>query len=384
MASERSSVLLVDDDDAVREAYSRVLTSAGFDVHPAPDGARALELLQRGGFDAVVSDISMPGMDGLQLLREVRRRDRDLPVILMTGRPTLETATRAIDYGVLKYLMKPVSRDDIAGAVRRAVRLYHLGRAKREALGALGTMTGEASDRAGLETSFDRALDSLWMAFQPIVSAAARQVFAYEALLRSEEPTLPHPGAVIDAAQRLGQLQRLGRAARRSAAEAFASSPPTCLLFLNLHPEDLLDDALFAETGELASMAERVVLEMTERSSLDLIPDVRDRVARLRAIGYRIAVDDLGAGYAGLATFVQMEPDFVKLDMSLIRGLHQSSLKRRLVRSMTSLCQEMGLGVVAEGVETPEERDSLVELGLDLLQGYHFSRPARPFATPSW
>lgn len=222
------------------------------------------------------------------------------------------------------------------------------------------------------------------MAFQPIVSAADRQVFAYEALLRSEEPTLPHPGAEIDAAQRLGQLPRLGRATRKSAAEAFAASPPACLLFLNLHPEDLLDDSLFAETGDLASMADRVVLEVTERSSLDLIPDVRDRVARLRAIGYRIAVDDLGAGYAGLASFVQMEPDFVKLDMSLIRGLHQSTLKRRLVRSMTSLCQEMGLGVVAEGVETPEERDSLVDLGLDLLQGFHFSKPARPFAQANW
>lgn len=377
-------MLLVDDDDAVRGVYSRVLTSAGFNVFPASDGAGALELLERGAFDAVVSDISMPGMDGVQLLREVRRRDRDLPVILMTGGPTLETALRAIDYGVMKYLMKPVSSENITEAVRRAVRLYHLGRAKREALRALGTMTGEASDRAGLETSFDRALDSLWMAFQPIVSAADRQVFAYEALLRSEEPTLPHPGAVIDAAQRLGQLRRLDRATRQSAADAFSSSPPACLLFLNLHPEDLLDDSLFAETGALASMADRVVLEVTERSSLDLIPDVRDRVARLRAIGYRIAVDDLGAGYAGLASFVQMEPDFVKLDMSLIRGLHQSSLKRRLVRSMTSLCQEMGLGVIAEGVETPEERDSLVDLGLDLLQGYHFSKPARPFAQANW
>ncbi len=193
MESERSSVLLVDDDDAVRGVYSRVLTSAGFNVFPASDGAGALELLERGAFDAVVSDISMPGMDGVQLLREVRRRDRDLPVILMTGGPTLETALRAIDYGVMKYLMKPVSSENITEAVRRAVRLYHLGRAKREALRALGTMTGEASDRAGLETSFDRALDSLWMAFQPIVSAADRQVFAYEALLRSEEPTLPHP-----------------------------------------------------------------------------------------------------------------------------------------------------------------------------------------------
>ncbi|MBK7583760.1 MAG: EAL domain-containing response regulator [Myxococcales bacterium] len=384
MEGSRRTVLLVDDDDAVRSAYLRVLTNAGFDVRAAADGESALQQLRNESFDAVVSDISMPGMDGVQLLREVRQHDRDLPVLLMTGRPSLETATQAIDHGVMKYLSKPVGADELTDAVRRATQLQQLGRAKREALRALGTMTGEGSDRAGLEASFERALESLWVAFQPIVSAADRQVFGYEALLRTEERTLPHPGAVIDAAERLGQLPRLGRVVRQRAAEAFAASDPTWLLFLNLHPEDLLDETLLDAGGPLSTLAGRIVLEITERMSLDSVPDARARVARLRSFGYRIAVDDLGAGYAGLASFVQMEPDFVKLDMSLIRDVHKSSLKRRLVRSMTSLCQEMGLGVVAEGVEIPEERDALVDLGLDLLQGYHFARPAQPFAQPTW
>lgn len=384
MESGQPRVLLVDDDDAVRTAYARVLRAAAFDVRPAADGPSALGLLSSSAFDAVVSDISMPGMDGVQLLREVRRRDRDLPVILMTGMPTLESATSAIDYGVMKYLMKPVEASVLAESVQRAVRLHQLGVAKREALLALGTMTGEGSDRAGLETSFERALGSLWIAFQPIVSAADRGVFGYEALLRSDEPALPHPGSVLDAAERLNELERLGKTVRERAVKELAGAQPTHVLFLNLHPEDLLDDSLFSEQSELTPHAPRIVLELTERASIDRVPDVRERVARLRALGYRIAIDDLGAGYAGLASFVQLEPDFVKLDMSLIRGLHQSSLKRRLVRSMTSLCQQMGLGVVAEGVESVEERDTLVELGLDLLQGYHFAKPARPFVQPVW
>lgn len=378
------NVLVVDDDDLVRGAYARVLQGSGFHVHLVASGQDALAVLGSVELDAVLSDISMPGMDGVQLLRQVRQRAPDLPVLLVTGLPSLETATEAIDYGVMKYLTKPVAPDKLVDAVERACRLSRLGRAKREALRELGSVIGEGSDRAGLEASFERALASLWVALQPIVSATDHQVFGYEALLRTEEPTLPHPGAVLDAASRLGQLPRLGRLVRARAVEAFAVAEPTWLLFLNLHPQDLLDESLLDLGEPMTSLAERIVFELTERVSLDQVPGARERLARLRSFGYRIAVDDLGAGYAGLASFVQMDPEFVKLDLSLVRDVHQSGIKRRLVRSLTAVCQDMGLGVIAEGVESPEERDVLVGLGVDLLQGYHFAPPGRPLPIPAW
>ena len=106
----------------------------------------------------------------------------------------------------------------------------------------------------------------------------------------------------------------------------------------------------------------------------------------LFTIGYlpRIAVDDLGAGYAGLTSFAQLEPEFVKLDMSLVRDVHRVALKRKLIRSMTTLCKEMGIVVVAEGIETVEERDNVIALGCDLLQGYLFAKPGRPFPEVRW
>jgi EAL domain-containing protein (putative c-di-GMP-specific phosphodiesterase class I) len=131
-------------------------------------------------------------------------------------------------------------------------------------------------------------------------------------------------------------------------------------------------------------MADRIVLEVTERVSLDRIKDVRRRVQGLREIGFRIAVDDLGAGYAGLASFVQLEPDLVKLDMSLTRGVDKNATKQRLVSSMTQVCRDMGLLIVAEGVETAAERDTLCELGCDLLQGYFFGRPEAELRAPTW
>ena len=90
-------------------------------------------------------------------------------------------------------------------------------------------------------------------------------------------------------------------------------------------------------------------------------------------------VDDLGAGYAGLTSFAQLEPEVVKLDMSLVRGVHAQPTKQTLVRTMIAMCHELGMQVVAEGIETPQERDAIVEAGCDLLQGYFFARPGPAF-----
>jgi EAL domain-containing protein (putative c-di-GMP-specific phosphodiesterase class I) len=222
------------------------------------------------------------------------------------------------------------------------------------------------------------------MAFQPIVSWETRSLYGYEALVRSSEPTLPHPGALIDAGERLGKLKLLGRTIRAAAAKAFERAPDNALLFVNLHPHDLNDDAILDPDGPLTKLADRVVLEITERAAVADGQDVRDRVAALRSLGYRIAIDDLGAGYAGLTAFAQLEPEVVKLDMSLVRDVHTQSTKRKLIRSMTELCHDMGRIVVAEGIECVEERDVLAKLGCEMMQGYLFAKPGEPFPAVKW
>lgn len=161
-------------------------------------------------------------------------------------------------------------------------------------------------------------------------------------------------------------------------------APTDALLFVNLHALDLMDEALLSPTSPLSAVADCVVLEVTERTSLDEVTDPRPRIAELRRMGFRIAIDDLGAGYAGLTSFATLEPEFVKLDMSLVRDVHKSPMKEKLVGSITSLCKELGMMVVAEGVETALERDMLVALGCDLLQGYLLAMPGRPFPTFAW
>ena len=107
------------------------------------------------------------------------------------------------------------------------------------------------------------------------------------------------------------------------------------------------------------------------------------RMAQLRAMGYRIAVDDLGAGYAGLTSFAQLEPEVVKVDMSLVRGIDGSPTKQKLLESIIGLCRDLKIQIIAEGIETEPERDTLVRLGGDLCQGYLFAHPGRPFPVPN-
>jgi EAL domain-containing protein (putative c-di-GMP-specific phosphodiesterase class I) len=372
----RPRVLIADDEDLVRNALARLLERAGFDVTTVADGEEAARVAKAERFDAVVADVCMPGQDGVGLLRELRDHDADLPVILLTGAPALESAIAAVDLGAFTYLIKPVESSRVIDVVSKACRLRELAELKREALALhRGTALG-SSDRLTLHNEFGRAMDSLWMAYQPIVRASDGSSYGYEALLRTREASLPHPGAVIDAARRLGRMHDLGRAVREAAVRPWLTPGDRGVLFVNLLATDLDDATLLSDDSPLAAIAGQVVLEITERAALGEIHDVPRKVARLREIGYRIAIDDLGAGYSGLTSFAQLEPEVAKLDMSLVQGVAESSTKRRIVRSVRELCSEMGILVVAEGIERAEDHRVLVELGCDLLQGFLFGRPA--------
>jgi EAL domain-containing protein (putative c-di-GMP-specific phosphodiesterase class I) len=190
---------------------------------------------------------------------------------------------------------------------------------------------------------------------------------------------LPNPPAVLDAAERLGELATLGRAIRAKVAGAMGDLPAGSLMFINAHPADLADEELFSADAPLSKVASRIVLEITERASLDQLKDLDERIARLRKLGYRIALDDFGDGYAGLAAFGRLHPDVVKFDMSIVRNVHRDEVKRSLVAAMVTMCSEMQVAVLGEGVETRDEQAALTELGCELQQGYLYAKPAPPF-----
>jgi len=210
-----SSVLVVDDEEAVRVAIARVLSRAGFTVETAESGEEAIAVINRGKqFHAILTDLQMPGVTGVEFLKLVRERDLDVPVVVLTGNPSLESAMAVVQYGGFRYLAKPFKNDEIVEALRCATSMYRLAVLKRRALEVCEEGGWLIGDAAGLDAHFDRALAELWIAFQPIIRWPARSVYGYEALVRSTEPTLNNPGLLIEAAERLGRVTELGRSIR--------------------------------------------------------------------------------------------------------------------------------------------------------------------------
>ena len=381
--STRGKILLIDDESIVLSAYGRALREAGFNVEQIASGTEGIAALRAGTFDLVICDVGLAGASGIDVLRAAHAHDPDLPVVLMTGGRSVESATEAVEHGALRYLLKPIDACLMRRTADDALRLRRIALVKRHAFELYGNSVSNEESRAHLSEQLDCALSSLHMAFQPIVRYSTRSIFAYEALVRTEHECLRRPDRLFKVAEELQRVHEVGRQIRRSVAACLANPEAQGRVFVNLHPSDLDDPELGSPDAPLSKFAHRVVLEVTERASLEGV-DVRSRLAPLRALGYEIALDDLGAGYAGLSSFAQLRPEVVKLDMSLIRGIDTEPTKQRIVETMHSLCDGLGMLVIAEGVETRGECDTLLALGCDLLQGYLFAKPGAPFPAVTW
>jgi EAL domain-containing protein (putative c-di-GMP-specific phosphodiesterase class I) len=379
-SAARARVLFVDDEPQMTTALRRVLSSEPFDVAAANTVADAFTLMAEQEFDIVVSDELMPDMNGSEFLRQVRTEHPYTVRILLTGKASLDTAIQAVNRaGIFRFLQKPCSAQDLIESLRDAVTHRH------ERVLAPPTLL-PPPDNLSIELSarYERALQGLWMAVQPVVSMPGRCVYAYECLVRSSEPSIPHGGAFVELAERLHRSVDLDRQIRRHVAAMLQQAPEALTVLVNLHPSSLDDADLFDPEAPLSRCAERVVLEITERASLHDLNGAREKVTALRALGYRIAVDDLGAGYAGLTSLVLLHPEIVKIDMELVRGIHNSPTKSKLVSAVITLCRELGAQVIAEGIESIEECRALEALGCGLLQGYFFARPGAPYPNVHW
>lgn len=372
-------VLLLQPDDRVREEYAEALEQRGIAVAGVSSGAAALQVLDVTGIDVLVSDAGTAGVEGAAILSEIREREPDLPLVLTTPQARLDTAILAVNLGAYRYLVLPVGADELESVVRRAAILRSLARLRHEATAVAAT---EDPKRHILSERFSRALNEIWMAYQPIVDARDRSLLGFEALLRVHAEGFVGPEALIAAAHSVDRARDLGRVTRALIAKDADRLPPDAQVFVNLLPTDLLDPELYDASQPLGAMAGRVVLELTERSSLDAIPDLPRRVGSLRAMGFRIALDDLGAGYSGLASLTQLEPEIVKLDRSLIRGVHRSVRRRAVVRSVVALCESLDIVVIGEGVEWEAEAEALRGLQVDHLQGFLIALPDRSVDWP--
>jgi EAL domain-containing protein (putative c-di-GMP-specific phosphodiesterase class I) len=244
----------------------------------------------------------------------------------------------------------------------------------REAANAAKSV--EARERARKVEDLRQSLRerAVYVDYHPIVLAETAEVFGYEALARGRMRSLRSPEVMFEVAAEADLIWELSRLCRAKALEGMVTHlTGDQLLFLNVDPHDFADPA-FNERE--VSDPRRVVIEITERTAIKDYPKFRERLKVFRDFGYRFAVDDAGSGYAGLGSIANLEPDFIKLDISLINSIDTNFIKQNLVETMVRFANDHGAKVIAEGVERAEEYKTVRDLGVHLVQGFYLHRPS--------
>ncbi|MFZ5472298.1 MAG: EAL domain-containing protein [Myxococcota bacterium] len=227
----------------------------------------------------------------------------------------------------------------------------------------------------------------LTSAFQPIVEMDSTQVQAYEALIRGPAGSdLAMPAMLFDLATDTDLLAELDRACCDTTFDSARSMPEGALLFANVLPSLINDPEFRARLLDRARTTvepQRIVLELNEGVAIKSYEVLSKGIDELRSCGIRLAVDDLGAGYANLDHVLRLRPDFLKLDISLVRDVHKSAVKQALIESMVAVGKAVSSVVIAEGIEDPAERETLRSLGVKWGQGFLFARPGPGFGRVS-
>ncbi|MDP2233490.1 MAG: EAL domain-containing protein, partial [Actinomycetota bacterium] len=219
----------------------------------------------------------------------------------------------------------------------------------------------------------------------PIFDLGDMSILGYEALSRGPvDSEFERPDKLFHVAYDADLVMRLERLCRKKAIEAGAKLPMGRLLFINIESEAVADPELreIMTTTLLAQSnitADRVVLEITERSAITDFCSFRSTLEYVRALGFQVAVDDAGAGYGSLQCLAEVHPEWLKIDLSLIRDVDTDEIRAQLVGSLASFADKIGVGLIAEGIETRGELAKLRELGVRYGQGFLFTRPVDPF-----
>lgn len=378
----RISVLVADDDDTLRDALcDLIILEDGLElIGSAADAEGAVELASAHAPDVAILDVRMPG-GGTSACRQIRISCPQTRVVAYSAYEDRKTVLEMLRAGAAGFLVKGTSAAEILDGIRRAAR-------GQSALSVevTGQVVGELSarlDRAELHATQKRdrvrrvreALEgeTIRMVFQPIRDLRTRRTVGLEALARFQvDPPRP-PDAWFAEARAVGLGIELEVEAIRRAIETVDRLPMGAYLSVNLSPETAASPRLREVLA--GAPLDRIVLEITEHAPVHDYKNLQEALSEFRTRGGQLAVDDVGSGFASLRHILRLDPDMLKLDIALTRGIDADPARRALARALISFAGEIDAELVAEGIETRSEIQTLRELGVTLGQGYQLGRP---------
>jgi len=382
----RIRVLIAEDEPTVRTALSELIRSESeFElVGAAADAAQAIELARVHHPDVALLDVKMPGGGGAQAARGIRALCPQTRVTALSAYDDRTSVLEMLGAGAVGYLVKGTPAVQILDAVRSSAR--GLGALSAEVTGDVIRALAGQLKREEFEAEMRRyeALhvrrliqgQGLALAVQPVFELATREPVGFEALARFHPHGLRTPTRWFERADSLGLLVDLELAVAREALGLLGLLPGNSFLSINLSPATATS-APFARHLD-GVPAGRVVIEITEHAPVDDYGTLNAAIQGLRQSGVRLAIDDAGAGFASLQHIVRLSPDFIKLDISLTRGIDADPVRRALATALIAFASEVDAAIIAEGIETEREYETLRSLGAPYGQGFFLGPPGPP------
>jgi EAL domain-containing protein (putative c-di-GMP-specific phosphodiesterase class I) len=380
-------ILVVDDVDANVMLLERLLRSAGIaEVEGLTDPRRVAERCVEWQPDLVMLDLHMPDMDGVAVLEALRATlpdDSFVPVLVLTADSTSVAKAQALAAGAKDILAKPIDRTEVLLRVQNLLEtraLYmrvqrHNTQLQEELDRTLEQERHRAEQRRVWMAEISRVFsdDELRMVFQPVVDLHSGDVVGVEALSRFDGVPRRPPNEWFAIAEQVGFGVELELLAVERALAQIDHLDAGAFMSVNVSPTTAMSEDL--RRCLAVAPGHRVVVELTEHARVRDYEALWPSFDELRAQGVRIAVDDAGAGYAGLQHILRLQPDIVKLDNDLTRHIHADPARRALAAAMTTFAREIGAALVAEGIETREDLETLQAIGIPWGQGYHLAQP---------
>ena len=377
-------VLIADDEADVRGALADLISSEdGLElVGAACDASETVELAVANHPDVAIIDVKMPGGGGQRAAREILERLPGTRVLALSGYDDHKTVLQMLSAGAVGYLVKGTSPDEIVRAIGRVVQGQTsvstdlMSGVVHELTTHLESEETRADERRERLDRTQRVLrgEGMTMVYQPIWDLRLRTVVGTEALARfSIAPERP-PNEWFDEAAELGLGVEMELLAIRAALADLDRIPDGAYLSLNLSHRTAMSTLLLGAIGEMSF--DRLVWEITEHEPVEDYETLVRALEQLRARGSRVAIDDAGAGFASLRHTLMLSPDIIKLDISLTHEINTDRRKRALAAALISFADELDMAVVAEGIETQEQLDTLLALRVRYGQGFFLARPA--------
>ncbi len=382
----RSVGVLIADDEPQMLAALIDLIDAEDGMHlvgVARDARQARDMAQELQPDVALLDVKMPGGGGPQAAREIKSVSPATRIVALSAYNDRGAVVQMLRAGASGYLLKDGSIDSIVDSIRRTSDTQSFLSAEvatsviDELVGRVDLEVAETQPREAALSRVQEVLrnpTSLSIHFQPIVELETRRQIGMEALSRFALDPRRTPDKWFDEAEQVGLGKDLEILALRVALSAIASMDMPGFVSVNVSPRTVRS-AEFLDAIELVR-PDRIVIEMTEHAPVEDYEAITDSLRRFRERGLRLAIDDAGAGFASLRHILRLEPDLIKLDISLTRDIDHTPAKRALAAALSTFAREIGCVMVAEGVETEDELQVLIELGITCGQGYLLGRPA--------